>query len=242
MVTTNTSHIQSQLPDIHGVAKHLDFTRRSQNICTMGIFNLSPNETHREKQTNDIERGSDETVKHSGNQVSSDVTPYEARFDQQNHDIERGSDKVTKHKAHKFSLDAYSTSPPYHATVMYEAMYHSLMFTPWILSTILREKLTYPTIRGSPSQRGVSASSIAGGLTAIVLGAAIEAPLAAGAACLHNVTGSWLMRMHHSHDDFAFHGGSAQGNYALAGALSMLPAMAMLVMARPRFDAIAPDY
>lgn len=34
-----------------------------------------------------------------------------------------------------------------------------------------------------------------------------------------NLIGSWVMRLHHSHEAFAFYGGSTQGNYALAGAI-----------------------
>jgi len=159
----------------------------------MSDLNLSTDETRPEHQTHDLERSSDETVKHEAHQVSSDV----------------------------------NIRQPYHATAMYKAMYQSLMLTPWGIGMILQSMLPTPT---SSSRRGVSAIKAAGVLTGIIVGAVAEAPVAAGVACLENLIGSWLMRLHHSHEDHALHSGSAQGNYAIAGAILSFPATAVLVV------------
>jgi len=54
-------------------------------------------------------------------------------------------------------------------------------------------------------------------------GSVALAPIFAAGACLGNVTGSWVMRLQHSHEAYAFYGGSVQGNYAIAGALMAVP-------------------
>jgi len=199
LMNTNTALAHSQLRVSLQHRKEYWTHIELKNIRTMSNLNVSSDETRAEHHTRDLERGSDETIKHSTPQVAPNV------------DTERG----------------------YHATDIYKSMHLSLFFTPWIVGMVLREKLKWPSTSSSPSQRGHTANSVAGALLAIILGATFEAPVAAGMACLENLIGSWLMRMHHSHHDCAFHAGSTQGNYALAGALSAFPAMAIIVMARP---------
>ena len=70
------------------------------------------------------------------------------------------------------------------------------------------------------------------------MGAALEAPLGIDFACLENVLGSWLMRLHHSHEAYAFHGASSLGNYAIAGVIATLPGTAIVVTAKACLSAM----
>jgi hypothetical protein len=153
-------------------------------------------------------------------------TPDETRPEEPTHDIERGSDETIKHSAHQVSPDV-NISERSHSNVMYNAMYQALMVTPWGIDNILKIVLPKPTI--SPPPHGSPRSAVLGALIGIVVGAALEAPIGIGFACLENVVGSWLMRLHHSHEAYAFHGASSLGNYAIAGAIAALPGMAILV-------------
>jgi len=88
---------------------------------------------------------------------------------------------------------------------------------------------TLPFGTGSVFQMVIQegAAVVAGELLTLIIiagvGSAILAPVFAAASCLGNVTGSWVMRLHHSHEAFAFYDGSVQGNYAIAGALLAVP-------------------
>jgi hypothetical protein len=155
------------------------------------------------------------------------VSSDEARAEEPTHDIERGSDETIKHSAHQVPPDV-NISHRSPATVIYGPMYRSLIVTPWFIGNILKLVLPKPNTASS-LQSGVPASGVLGALIGIAVGAALGAPFAAGEACLKNLIGSWLMRLHHSHVAYAFHGGSAQGNYAIAGAIAALPEVVMLV-------------
>jgi len=96
---------------------------------------------------------------------------------------------------------------------------------------MLVRKLTGNSVPSPPSAARVVAGKILGIIGATAMGSAILAPILAALACLANVSGSWVMRYQHSHEAFAFYGGSVQGNYAIAGAAAAVPYIATYAIA-----------
>lgn len=154
----------------------------------------------------------------------------EARLIPRTHDIERDYASISRSTADSISLDANTPQRSF-ATVMYEALYQSLAVTPWGIGWLLEHQLPKPTTAPMP-RSDVSAGAVIGVLCNIIVGATLEAPFAAGGNCLVNLLSSWLMRLHPSHEAYAFHSGSAQGNYAIAGAITTLPVMTLLATGR----------
>ena len=160
----------------------------------------------------------------------SDPFSDRARLLQYAHDIERYYASVSDSTADSVSLDANPQQRSF-ANAMYEALYQSLAVTPWGIGWLLERQLPKPTPALLP-RPDISAGAVIGVLVGIIVGATLEAPFAAGGNCLENLIGSWLMRLHHSHEAYAFHSGWAQGKYAIAGAIATLPVMTILATGR----------
>jgi len=71
---------------------------------------------------------------------------------------------------------------------------------------------------------------------AIALASVSNAPIVAADAFLANVLGSWIMRLYYSQEAFAYHGVSAHGNYAIAGALAVVSIITPSVLAKLFLD------